>query len=75
MSGLPRVLPWIDWDEWLTVKNFVCSSDSVDIISALEIAANWRVRGKVPHSVESTLQLLEVKVQPTDHVVKFTHNI
>jgi hypothetical protein len=59
-SNLPRSSPWIDWDEWTTVKNFIYSGDLNNQISALECIALWKVRGKLPHSVESTAQLLEV---------------
>jgi hypothetical protein len=59
-SNLPRGLPWIDWDEWTTVKNCMYSKELKDQIWALECVAVWRLRGKLPHSVESTAQLLEV---------------
>lgn len=59
-NNLPRGLPWIDWDEWTTVKNCMYSKELKDQISALECVAVWRLRGKLPHSVESTAQLLEV---------------
>lgn len=59
-TNLPRSSPWIDWDEWTTVKNFIYSGHLNDQISALECVALWKVRGKLPHSVESTAQLLEV---------------
>jgi ribosomal biogenesis protein LAS1 len=64
MSGLPRVLPWIDWEEWLVVKNCLCSNRSAaDAVFGLEIVSAWRIRGKIPHSVESTSQLLEARNQ------------
>lgn len=61
-NNLPRALPWIDWDEWNTVKNYIYSSNVNDHISAVECIAVWRLRGKLPHSVESTVQLVEVFV-------------
>mmetsp|Transcript_3047 Transcript_3047/g.4637 ORF Transcript_3047/g.4637 Transcript_3047/m.4637 type:complete len:495 (+) Transcript_3047:79-1563(+) len=75
---LPRNLPFIDWEEWMTVKNLVfdsyrlilacddqldakeASSRTSNIVQAQRIVAMWRVRGKLPHSADSTAQLLEI---------------
>lgn len=54
------MLPWIDWEEWLIINNYMFSSNVNHQISGLECVALWRLRGKLPHSVESTAQLLEV---------------
>ena len=62
-TNLPRSTPWIDWDEWTTVKNYIYCDDFKNNILALECIALWKVRGKLPHSVESTAQLLEVFTQ------------
>jgi hypothetical protein len=59
-TNLPRILPWIDWEEWTVIKNDIFSNCVAQQISALECVAVWRLRGKLPHSVESTAQLLEV---------------
>lgn len=61
-NNLPRILPWIDWEEWTTVKNNIYSTALKDQIAAIECVAVWRLRGKLPHSVESTAQLLEVSL-------------
>jgi hypothetical protein len=59
-SSLPRYVPWIDWEEWLHVYNG-CYSEKYEFQkNALEIISLWRLRGKVPHSVESTALILEV---------------
>ena len=69
-NNLPRGLPWIDWDEWTTVKDFIYSNNVDNQIAAVECVAVWRLRGKLPHSIESTVQLLEVTIvvgqSPTD---------
>lgn len=70
---LPRSVPWLDWDEWLHVKNCFFSPDGVHGIAqgnhnlltthttyGLEVVSMWRIRGRLPHSVESTAQLLEI---------------
>lgn len=61
-NNLPRALPWIDWEEWNCVRNFIYSDSLGDQVSAIEVVAVWRLRGKLPHSVESTVQLLEVSL-------------
>ena len=94
MSIVPRTnLPWIDWDEWIAVKNALYPVDTssssssssssstttssssssssttttssstpnnTNIIWALEIISLWRSRGKLPHSCDSTAQLVEI---------------
>lgn len=64
-TNLPRILPWIDWEEWTAIKNNIFSNCLQEQISALECVAVWRLRGKLPHSVESTAQLLEIGIN--DH--------
>mmetsp|Transcript_11526 Transcript_11526/g.11166 ORF Transcript_11526/g.11166 Transcript_11526/m.11166 type:complete len:578 (+) Transcript_11526:116-1849(+) len=64
-TNLPRILPWIDWEEWTVIKNDIFSNCLAQQISALECVAVWRLRGKLPHSVESTAQLLEIGIN--DH--------
>ena len=59
-ANVPRVLPWLDWDAWLAVKHGLFSSDPPSQVAALEAVALWRLRGKVPHSVESTAQLVQI---------------
>lgn len=61
-SGLPRVVPWADWDEWLHVRNQLFSSESVQKLAGLEIVALWRLRGKLPHAIDSTAQFVNVRI-------------
>ena len=59
---IPRIVPWLDWSEWFTVRRGVLSLHSTHRIEAVEIITMWRSRGKVPHAVESCGQLTEVQI-------------
>ena len=60
---LPRSVPWQDWTEWEFVKSTLLLDPPSDLTRAgLEVANLWRIRGRVPHSVESTAQLVEIKM-------------
>jgi hypothetical protein len=59
---LPRFVPFIDWDEWLQLMNYLYSDDINLILKGIDIVAMWNARGKLPHSIESTSHLLQVRV-------------
>ena len=54
--------PWIDWAEWTFVRNRLLPPGEL-VFEALEVVQMWRSRGRVPHAVESTAQLVEVMVR------------
>ena len=60
MAALPRVVPWVDWDEWLLVWNHLFSSAVERKVIGLNMVAMWRQRGKLPHAIDSTAQLINV---------------
>ena len=60
MVDVPKVVPWATWDEWREVRGLLYSPDPGCRQAGCGIAAAWRVRGKVPLSVETTAQLVEV---------------
>jgi len=62
-ANIPRFLPFVDWDEWISVKNSLFSSESREISTALEMVSLWRVRGKLPLSIDSTAQLVELRLR------------
>lgn len=66
---IPRIVPWLDWNEWLEVMNaFFPLTDSkiknqVDddlCISALDVVSMWRKRGKISIAVDATAQLVNL---------------
>ncbi len=64
---IPRLVPWLDWNEWMVVKNGLYSAniedDLASIENALEIVALWRLRGRLPHACESSAQLVEIIIK------------
>lgn len=62
-ANIPRFLPFADWDEWITVKSGLFSTEPRQISVALEMVSLWRVRGRLPLSVDSTAQLVELRLR------------
>ena len=61
-----RRVPWRDWDEWELVRAGFCGHDSVARNAAMAAVEMWRARGKVPHAVDITAQLMEVRMHDRD---------
>ena len=57
-----RSVPWSSWEEWNYVRQLIQSREEEDIQAGLEWLATWRSRGKVPHAVEATDQLLQCQL-------------
>lgn len=62
MNLIPRMVPWMNWDEWDNVRSLLWSEQTSEILKAMEIIKMWRLRGKLPHAIESTYQLMEIKL-------------
>ena len=62
-ANIPRTLPFSSWDEWVTVKNGMYSGINDQIMRSLEIVALWRMRGRLPLSVDCTANLAELKLR------------
>ncbi len=64
---IPRLVPWIDWTEWMMVKNGLYSArmdgDMASTENALEVVSLWRLRGRLPHACESSAQLVEIIIK------------
>lgn len=64
---IPRLVPWIDWTEWMSVKNGLYSAridgDMASTEDALEVVSLWRLRGRLPHACESSAQLVEIMIK------------
>lgn len=56
----PRILPFKDWDEWLYVKEGLYSNDPHWKQLSLQVISMWRLRGRIPHSADSTAQLMDI---------------
>lgn len=58
--NLPKSVAWFDWEEWTFVHRSLFSNDVEQQVTGIQLVSLWKVRGKVPHSAESTAQLVEV---------------
>ncbi len=56
---LPRLLPWLNWEEWNECRELLYSPNFSDKVLGVNITRVWRSRGKGPHAVEATSQLVE----------------
>eukprot|EP01038_Epipyxis_sp_PR26KG_P005585 gene5585-7710_t len=56
---LPRQVPFIDWDEWITAKESLFSNNPK---KGLDIGSLWRERGRPPVSADSTAQIIQIQM-------------
>ena len=73
---MPRVVPWLDWNEWFQVmnsffplqeSNTICQADGDNCLSALNVVSLWRKRGKIPIAIDATAQLInQIRVVDKD---------
>eukprot|EP00904_Undaria_pinnatifida_P007944 jgi/Undpi1/427/HiC_scaffold_1.g00423.m1 len=59
---IPRMIPWRDWEEWYRVKALLFSHEPYLRYLGVQHVAAWRSRERVPHAVETTSQLVEVRL-------------
>ncbi len=60
---LPRLLPWLNWEEWNKCRELLYSPNYSDMVAGVNITRIWRSRGKVPHAVDATAQLVEAALR------------
>ncbi len=58
-----RCVPFVNWDEWILVKNGLFSQLLHEKDQAVRRVEVWRIRGNVPHSVDLTAQLVDIRNQ------------
>ena len=59
---LPRIVPWRDWSEWEQVRAGLLGAEATAAVRAIRRVRAWQSRCKVPHSVEATAALVEIKL-------------
>jgi hypothetical protein len=69
--NLPRAQPFANWDEWMLVKNGLYSSDHTAVCHALTIVALWRLRGRLPLSIDSTANLAELRMRDSNTGINY----
>ncbi|CAJ1971249.1 unnamed protein product [Sphenostylis stenocarpa] len=62
-SSARRLVPWLNWDEWLFVKRALFSHSSHSVSSALKRISTWRSRGSIPVFIEVTASIIEIQLQ------------
>ncbi|KAF7822193.1 pre-rRNA-processing protein las1 isoform X2 [Senna tora] len=56
-----RLVPWLNWDEWIFVKDSIFSNSPDSIASAHERILAWRSRGCLPVLIEVTASIIEIQ--------------
>ncbi|KAI4305905.1 hypothetical protein L6164_029235 [Bauhinia variegata] len=56
-----KLVPWLNWDEWLVVKDSLFSNSPDAIASALQRISAWRSRGCLPVVIEVTASIIEIQ--------------
>ncbi|XP_057441446.1 uncharacterized protein LOC130733326 [Lotus japonicus] len=56
-----RLVPWLNWDEWLFVKDALFSNSPNSVSSALKRISAWRSRGTLPVLVDVTASIIEIQ--------------
>ncbi|KAF7121092.1 hypothetical protein RHSIM_Rhsim13G0207600 [Rhododendron simsii] len=60
-AGGNKLVPWLSWDEWDSVRDSLFSSSPPSVSSALRRISTWRSRGCLPVVIEVTASILEIQ--------------
>ncbi|KAL1199151.1 hypothetical protein V5N11_014648 [Cardamine amara subsp. amara] len=58
-----KQVPWLNWEEWDSVRESLFSSSPDRVASALQRVATWRSRGSLPAPVDVTCSLIEIQLK------------
>ncbi|XP_028803961.1 uncharacterized protein LOC114759030 [Neltuma alba] len=56
-----RLVPWLNWDEWVLVKDSLFSDSPDSIAFALKRISAWESRGCLPAAIEATASIIEIQ--------------
>lgn len=56
-----KLVPWINWDEWKSVRESLFSPSPVSVASALQRINAWRSRGCLPVLIDVTAVFIEIQ--------------
>ncbi|KAJ4822571.1 hypothetical protein Tsubulata_036740 [Turnera subulata] len=62
-SGGYRLVPWLSWQEWESVRDTLFSDSPEEIASALDRVSTWRSRGSLPVVVDVTASIVEIQLK------------
>ncbi|KVI07975.1 hypothetical protein Ccrd_013659 [Cynara cardunculus var. scolymus] len=60
-EGNYKLVPWISWDDWSSVRESLFSSSPGSIDLALRRISAWRSRGCLPVVIEVTASIIEIQ--------------
>ncbi|KAK7276648.1 hypothetical protein RIF29_17792 [Crotalaria pallida] len=70
-----RLVPWLNWNEWIFVKDSLFSDSPPSISSALHRISAWRSRGCLPVSIQVTASIVEIHLKdPFFKLIDQTNN-
>ncbi|KAL0709408.1 hypothetical protein Bca4012_016386 [Brassica carinata] len=58
-----KQVPWVNWEEWDSVRESLFSSSPHKFAFALQRVETWRSRGSIPGPVDVTCSLLEIQLK------------
>ncbi|XP_055823518.1 uncharacterized protein LOC129892020 [Solanum dulcamara] len=56
-----KLVPWISWDEWNSIRDSLFSSFPPSVAFALQRISTWRSRGCIPVAVDVTASIVEIQ--------------
>ncbi|KAI9114214.1 hypothetical protein K1719_014864 [Acacia pycnantha] len=56
-----RLVPWLNWDEWVLVKDSLFSNSPDSIAFALKRISAWESRGCLPAAIDVTASIIEIQ--------------
>ncbi|XP_059282544.1 uncharacterized protein LOC132036264 isoform X2 [Lycium ferocissimum] len=56
-----KLVPWISWDEWNSIRDSLFSSSPPSVAFALQRISTWRSRGCLPVAVDVTASIIEIQ--------------
>ncbi|CAJ2634291.1 unnamed protein product [Trifolium pratense] len=56
-----KLVPWLDWNEWLSVRDALFSHSSQSLSFALKRISSWRSRGSLPAAIDVTATIVEIQ--------------
>ncbi|KAF5471095.1 hypothetical protein F2P56_011565 [Juglans regia] len=61
LSHSRKLVPWLNWDEWLFVEHSLFSHSPDTVASALRRILAWQSRGCLPVAIEVTASIIEIQ--------------
>ncbi|KAI5433369.1 hypothetical protein KIW84_020591 [Lathyrus oleraceus] len=56
-----KLVPWLNWNEWLFVRDALFSDSHQSLSSALKRISSWRSRGSLPVLIDVTASIVEIQ--------------